>query len=350
MSNTKKSFGQIFVDMFIPQKGDTKQKRISKIVSIVAVLVLIIALVIGGLVIRKYAKGRADLDDANNLYSKDTASDTSEDETSDESTTSEEPTEPPVELDPELGINVDFVELYKKNPDVIGHISIPGTLLEMPVLQTPISDEAYSRWSSGDFAPEVMQEVVNQNTYYLDHNIDKEYAPFGIPFADSRAKFAPGFQSTVVTMYGHAARDGSYFAPVKKYKDLDFYKEHPTIEFNTLYSNGTYKIIGMFLEDVDWGTNPDMFNYHDWVNLSEEHFNQYVANVRERSFFTTDVDAKYGDNLIALSTCSKNSATSIRAVLVARKVRPGESTEVDVSKAAVNENQKTPATWDGKLS
>lgn len=349
MKDTKKSFGQVFIDMFVPQKGDSKQKLTSKIVSIVAVLVLIVAIVIGALVIRKYVNGRKDLDDANNLYSREQSSEISKDVES-EDLTSEEPKETPVELDPELGINVDFVELYKKNPDVVAYINIEGTQLKMPVTQTPISEDMYARWSSGDFASDVMNAVVEGNKFYLDHNLDKEYAPFGIPFADSRAMFAPGVQSTVVTMYGHAAKDGTYFAPVKKYKDLEFYKEHPTIEFNTLYSNGTYKIIGMFLEDVDWNTNPNMFNYHDWVNLDESYFNSYVNNVKERSFFTTDVDTQYGDKLIALSTCSKNSATSIRAVLVARKVRPGESPEVDVSKATVNENQKTPATWDGKLN
>ena len=64
----------------------------------------------------------------------------------------------------------------------------------------------------------------------------------------------------------------------------------------------------------------------------------------ERSQIITDVDIKYGDEFITLSTCSNEFEPS-RFVIMARKVREGEDPSVDVSKAYLNPNAKEPD-WD----
>lgn len=62
----------------------------------------------------------------------------------------------------------------------------------------------------------------------------------------------------------------------------------------------------------------------------------------DRSWFFTDVDLTYGDELLTLSTCywplGKNVDT--RWVLFARKVRDGESEEVNTSVATRNYQAK----------
>ena len=59
----------------------------------------------------------------------------------------------------------------------------------------------------------------------------------------------------------------------------------------------------------------------------------------DRSVLWTDVDLQYGDNILTLSTCyypyTKEKADT-RVAVFARKVREGESAEVDVSKAMRN--------------
>ena len=61
------------------------------------------------------------------------------------------------------------------------------------------------------------------------------------------------------------------------------------------------------------------------------------------------MDVKYGDQLLALSTCDteveNSNSTPFRMALIARKVRPGESEEVDVSKASINKNVEMPKEW-----
>ena len=56
-------------------------------------------------------------------------------------------------------------------------------------------------------------------------------------------------------------------------------------------------------------------------------------------FYNPDVDLQYGDEVIVLSTCDFTTfahVKDIRFVVFARRVREGESEEVDTSKYYVN--------------
>ncbi|MEG2429918.1 MAG: class B sortase, partial [Oscillospiraceae bacterium] len=132
-------------------------------------------------------------------------------------------------------------------------------------------------------------------------------------------------------------------APVKAYSDISYYKAHPLITFNTIYGKGVYKIIGAFTVDttqIDGG-----FDYNNKIDLTSEELNEYVAEVTKRSYFNTEVDVKADDKLITLSTCNGYNATPMRSCVVARKVRPSETTEVDVSKATENTDMVMPDAW-----
>lgn len=301
-----------------------KPNKVGVIITIVASVILIIAVVFGLLVIRKYSRAEKDTEFAQDAYNP----------TSSQNVNVDNPDKDPnadlvggttsKETDPNTGITRDFEELYKINPDIKGWISIPNTGLDQPVVQG------------------------HDNAEYLNLNIKKQKAGLGIPFVDWRATIEQGQQSDVLTIYGHAAANGTYFAPVKKFKDIEYYKTHPTLNFNTVYGDGIYKIIGFFMEDVG-SDNTKMFNYHDKIELTEKDFNAYISEMNKRSYFNTGVDVKYGDQLVALSTCDedviKGTATPFRVVLVARKVRDGESAKVDTSKATINKAMVMPDKW-----
>ena len=310
--------------MFIPKKGDSARTLTSKIIALVAAVVVVAALVMGGLLLHKYIVKNIELEKAKGLYpsSSETSSD-SDGEVPDNVWNPEDP-----DLDPELGISTDFLELHETNKDVVGYLEIPDTKLSMPVVQ-------------GD-----------DNEYYLDHTLEKKYNPFGIPFADHRVTFSPNYQSDNVTIYGHAAKDGTFFAPVKEYKDIEFYKKHPTLTFDTIYGKGLYKIVGVMMVDTDI-TKKDLFNFHDYNDMSEEQFDYFMDQVYKRTYFNTDVDVKFGDNLLTLSTCDtdviNSNTTPYRMALVARKVRPGEVMDVDVSKAEINKDVTMPDGWIKKF-
>lgn len=295
----KKSLAQNFKDFFSFNKGDRK----SKIISIIAIMVFLIAVSLLILLFMKYYRTAQTTKKYQQLYQ----------------TTSPSGLD---KKDEQTGMLPSFDKLYAINDDVVGYIKINDTKLSYPVVK-------------GD-----------DNTFYLNKTLYKEYEPFGIPFVDYRAMILPEYQSTNLTIYGHSAMDGSFFAAVKKYKDIEFYKQHPTITFNTIYGNGEYKIIGLFMEDV----NPEhggFFNYHDFVDaIDSAEFNEYIENVKVRSYFNTTVDVNDTDHLITLSTCDTEiNKTDFRIVLVARKVRDGESSEVNVDDATINKTQLMPPLW-----
>lgn len=312
MAKKKKSFSQWFKDTFVISKNDTSQRKIGKLITIIAVLLIVAAIVVGALVIRKYARHQSNIDDMKNMISSDVSS-------QDDTNSSQED-----EFDPTTGVFKKFVSLYELNDAFIGWINVPGTKLDSAVVMGPDQE------------------------YYLSHSLKKEYDPFGVPFIDSRATFTAEYQSDIITMYGHNAKDGTYFESVKNYSDINYYKEHPIIEFDTIYGTAKYKIIGRFTEYVQG----DFFNYHDYIDLTEEDFNKYLKELDKRNYYDTGIDVKYGDHLIALSTCNDDLApaknTPYRDVLVARRVRDGEDPTVDVSKITENKDMVMPAGYKTK--
>lgn len=298
--------------------GNGAGKNQKKILMIAAIAVVAVALIVGGIFLFKSLGGEDEVVSSEPPISSDTPS--------------SEPDEPVVdevvdEFDPEYGILSKFVEQYEANRDFLGHISIPNTLLDIDVAMSP--DES--------------------NSYYLERNLAKEYDPYGIPFADGRARFGHGIQSPIATIYGHNSKNGDYFEGVKSYKDIEYYKQNPIIEFDTIYGSGKYKIIGVFSMFV----KGDFFAYHDYTNVDEADFDKYLTELDKVNYYDSGIDVEFGDNIIALSTCSdeiiNSTTTPYRDVLVARKVRPGEDVEVDVENIKPNLDMVMPEGWVKKF-
>ncbi|MEG0894783.1 MAG: class B sortase [Oscillospiraceae bacterium] len=316
MKNNKTGFGK-FIHTVFPNSKDSTKKKATKIICWIASFALIIALTLLALVINKYKKGQDIKEQYSSLYNP-----SSEISSVASNNTESEIIVPPVDIDEETGVLKELSELYKVNSNLVGFLEIPNTKLSYPVVQG------------------------ENNKFYLDHTLYNEYNPFGIPFADYRATFSPDYQSTNVTVYGHSAKDGSYFAAIKEYKDIEFYKKNPIIKFDTIYGKGKYKIIGFFMENVRVD-NPKRFGYHDFVDKKDDSaFNNFISNVENRSYFNTTVDVNPDDNILTLSTCDTEvNNIDYRVVLVARKIRDGESEEVDTAGASKNTDMIMPDGW-----
>ncbi len=240
-----------------------------------------------------------------------------------------------------------FMELYSQNSDIVGWLKVgpeDNLILNHPVMQSA------------------------DNDYYLNRNFYKEETKSGAIFADFRNKFEAGEISANTVLYGHNIWDGSMFAKLTRYYDsrlgneysdrLGFYKENPTITFNTLYEKSEWKVFACVLFNTD-EANGEVYPYtqiHDFNN--KESFNSYILDIMDRSVLWTDVDLTYGDSILTLSTCYYPYGKKIdtRCVVFARKVRDGESAEVDVSKAVTNDNplkfsyqyQEEGGSWPGR--
>ena len=155
-------------------------------------------------------------------------------------------------------------------------------------------------------------------------------------------------------IYGHNYLDSTMFSDLENYKDIEFYKTAPVIEFNTIYQNYKWKVFAVFLTtaspELD---NGYVFNYI-YPFMTDDNFADFIAEVDKRSLYHTDVEVLPTDKILTLQTCTRDLDLSsrkqedARCIVMARLVRDGESETVDATKATVNENPKYPQLYYDK--
>lgn len=191
-----------------------------------------------------------------------------------------------------LQILPEFTELYKMNPHIVGWITIDGTAIDYPVMQTP-----------------------NAPNYYLYKNYSQEYSRHGCIYVREVCDvFTP---SDNLTIYGHRMGDGTMFNALHNYADKDFYEDHRYITFSTIFEHHTYEILSVFRISSTVGTP---FPYHEFVEAADaEEFDKYIQNCNDYALYDTGVTASYGDKLITLSTCEYSQVNG-RLVVVAKRI------------------------------
>lgn len=217
--------------------------------------------------------------------------------------------------------------LIKQNSDFKGWVTIDGTKIDNPIYQT------------------------DNNDFYLNHNQEKKWSAYGALYFDYKNEITEQKTDKNLVIYGHEMKNGSMFGTLKKLRSLDFYKQHPIVNFSTLYDYGKYKIFAVFVlnasKDDD---NGKIYDIYRKTFANTEDFDGWVAEAYERSIINTGVDAQYSDNIITLVTCCEDFENA-RLVVMARKTRDGEDSSVDTRNSSLNPNPKYPARWylDRKL-
>lgn len=211
-----------------------------------------------------------------------------------------------------------FAELVKINPDIKAWINISNTRIDYPVLQPPSDDR----------------------NYYLTHNYKKEYSQYGSIFIDSIC--SAGTDSKNIILHGHHMKNGEMFANILKYSDVDFCKENPIINFDTLNETRKYKVISIFKTNT-LPEQGESFNYQV-SSFGKGKFMEFVNDVKKRSLIYFPVDVDENDQLITLSTCSYEFK-DFRTVVVARKVRMEEGSYVDTNSIKEASNPLWPDCW-----
>ena len=184
----------------------------------------------------------------------------------------------------------EYRKLYEQNPDFIGWLRIEGTNIDYPVMQ------------SGKEDPE----------FYLDHDFNKAYSVYGVPFADTACRIG---KSNNVIIYGHHMTSETMFHEIVYYEDPDFFKDHRRIIFDTLESEGEYEVIAVFRFDTDH----ESFRFNRYTDMDMTEYAEFMKCVHERELYNTGLDAVYGDQLLTLSTCDYFYNNG-RFVVVAKEV------------------------------
>ena len=184
--------------------------------------------------------------------------------------------------------------LYDMNPDIVGWISIDGTNVDYPVMQTVYDEE-----------------------YYLHRNYYKEETKSGLPFMDNRC--ITRLPSTNLIIYGHNMKSGAMFADLLKYESKSYYEKHKFIRFDTIYEEAMYEIIAVFKSNVSY-VGENTFKFYNFIQAdTPEEFENYYNTIRSMSLYDIEATAVSSDYLITLSTC-EYSVEDGRFVVVARRI------------------------------
>ena len=118
-----------------------------------------------------------------------------------------------------------YLSAKQENPEVIGWISIDGTNISYPLLQTM------------------------DNSYYLTHNYKNESSQYGSIFLHKNSVLTNEFSNLII--YGHNMNDGSQmFSSLINYTDKDFFNSHKTIKITTDTKEYIYSIFSVFKSKV----------------------------------------------------------------------------------------------------
>ncbi len=182
-----------------------------------------------------------------------------------------------------------YMELLKQNRDLVGWIKIEQTTVDYPVVQTPHEPE-----------------------YYLRRNFKKEYSIAGTPFLDGACEMEEGL---LLILYGHNMNDGSMFAALQGYLDVEYWEDHSVIRCDSLTQAREYEVMAVLCFAATTEANEAYYT----VPQNEEEFTEYVRRVRRDALYGTGLDAAWGQQLLALSTCDRRDSNA-RILVIARSM------------------------------
>ena len=163
---------------------------------------------------------------------------------------------------------LDFKALQTRYPDVKGWLTIPGTVVDYPVMQSSAQD------------PEK----------YLRRNYDMKWRMAGSLFFQFDCM--PDSRNLVV--FGHNMNDGTMFAVLKKMADTKFRQEHPTAVLQTADGTHEYRILTALTTD----TTQLPFNRTQFAG--DEDFLSFAGSMLAGTGYT----AQASDRLLTLVTCA----------------------------------------------
>jgi sortase B len=320
---SKKKVKKSFKESFIPQKGDSSSEIINKLIVLLAIVVLIVCAVILGNYFYQMYEAKQNHNTLKIIYQKAQQSVISNELTENGSLSDDSVQTTPEERVP-LPILPAAQELLAINPNTIGYVRIPNCVDEPVVKGT-------------------------DNEYYLTHNFYDNQRQCGTCFADYRNVATDYERSDNIILYAHNQKDGTMFGNLDYYRwDPAYWLKNPFIYFNTNYSEDTYVIISSFVINTkpEHDDNRPLFDYQNYIDFNDDYsYETFMDEITKRSTIITGVECSEDDEYLTLSTCSTEWDDS-RHVIVARKLRDGETTEnFDTTKFSKNPNPKWPAIY-----
>ncbi len=170
------------------------------------------------------------------------------------------------------------------NEEIVGELSIPNTSLKVPVSHT------------------------NNNSFYLDHLVDKSYSTLGSEFLDYRTNIT----DKKIIIYGHNSQNiNTQFHMLEKYLDKTYYDDNKYIYFKSLNYEFHYEIFSVYIAKNDLS--------HFNLNFNDDEYFSHLNWLKNQSIYDTGVEVMNDDNILVLQTCYFQPMHSY-LIIVAKKI------------------------------
>ncbi|MBR5536478.1 MAG: class B sortase [Clostridia bacterium] len=203
----------------------------------------------------------------------------------------EPPTEAPTEAPTQpmddttrMLLDMDLEALRATNPDVLGWICIPDTVISYPLMKAKDNDQ------------------------YLYQTWDKKYSKYGSIFLECRNSH--DFSDFNTLVYGHNMLTKDMFGTLSDYKSQDFYQSHPSVYI--LLDDGVRRYDVFSCYDADVVSNTYRLVFENDAR-KQESLDLYTS----KSLLETDLVPSVTDRILTLSTCTGRGTANLRFVVQA---------------------------------
>lgn len=189
-----------------------------------------------------------------------------------------------------------YQEIYASNNDFAGWITIPGTIIDYPVVQCEDS------------------EFYLHNDFYGNKNAN------GQIILDTLCDpYTPSYN---LVISGHSMRSGKMFGRLVDYMYKSYWQKHKFVYFDTLMEQKEYVVFAAFFS-ADYDEDEEGFRYNADIQYAID-AKQWLREIRENQVYDTEIDVGFGDEFLTLTTCNKAKRKDGRFVVVCRRIREGE--------------------------
>lgn len=188
-------------------------------------------------------------------------------------------------------INVDFTNLLSINSDTKGWISVNGTNINYPFVQTV------------------------DNEYYLKRDFNKKSNSAGWVYLDYRNNITELDRNTI--LYAHGRLNGTMFGSLKNIFNSDWYNDvnNHVIKLSTLTENTLWQVFSVY-------HIPTTSDYLQTEFGSSEEFLTFIQMLKDRSQYSFNVEFNENDKILTLSTCyNDQERVVLHAKLIKREAR-----------------------------
>ena len=267
----------------------TKRKKLIKILTIFAIVILFIILVFSGYKIVNWYLDNQKID----KQTKSISENTNINEVVDNEKT--ETVNPPEDkFDPYWDyikiplISVDFNSLKETNSDTVGWIFVDGTNINYPVVQA------------------------SNNEYYLTHAFDESWNDAGWIFMDYRNNAKDFDKNTII--YGHSRYDKSMFGSLRNITKNNWFQDtdNHIIKLSTPTENTLWQVFSLYtIEQASYYITTDF--------SSDDEYSEWLNTMLKRSKFNFKTSISKEDKVLTLSSCY--TSDGIRVVLHAKLIK-----------------------------